>query len=242
MCTLLFAYKTFSQSPLCLASNRDEFLDRPAAGFHRWLRDGEDILAPLDVQAGGTWIGVNTHGVVAAITNRFGVPPKRDRHSRGALVPRALTFTNAESALLDLEDLNAGLFNPFHLLIADRHSAGIGWSDGRRVHRAPVEPGMHVLTERSFGASFRSREDNLRHALVLADSPDALTPLLQTRPSAKAAGARIDIEEFNYGTRSSTLVRMSEDGSFRIQHAMGPPDEANYEEVTWANMPVRPAP
>jgi uncharacterized protein with NRDE domain len=242
MCTLILAYKAFSQSPLYLATNRDEFLDRPASGFQRWPRGGEDILAPLDVKAGGTWIGINTHGVVAAITNRFGIPPDPKRHSRGALVPRALTFSDAESALLDLRGLNPSLYNPFHLFIADRHSAGIGWSDGNRLHCVPLTPGVHVLTERSFGASGISREDNLRQALVSAASPEALVPLLRTRPSENEAGARIELEEFNYGTRSSTLIGLKRDGTFRIQHAAGPPDEVHYEEITWTNVPVRTTP
>lgn len=43
-----------AESPLVIAANRDERLDRPASGPTRWA--GEKFFAPRDEQAGGTWL------------------------------------------------------------------------------------------------------------------------------------------------------------------------------------------
>ncbi|CAM9997249.1 unnamed protein product, partial [Discosporangium mesarthrocarpum] len=57
---------------IILASNRDEWLDRPTSPMHFWDDDGQpDILAGQDLQAGGTWLGVNRYGKLAMITNTW---------------------------------------------------------------------------------------------------------------------------------------------------------------------------
>src|SRR6185295_8299258 len=70
MCTLVALHRCTPDASLWVAANRDEFLDRPAEGPA--LRNGRAgaLVAPLDRRAGGTWWGLNAHGVFAAITNR----------------------------------------------------------------------------------------------------------------------------------------------------------------------------
>ena len=45
-----------------LASNRDEFHERPSAPMHRWEIDGKVFYAGRDLEAGGTWCGVRRSG------------------------------------------------------------------------------------------------------------------------------------------------------------------------------------
>ena len=58
-----------------ICHNRDEELTRPAATAEWWSRTssagktGRKIFAGRDLQAGGTWCGVNDEGQVAALTN-----------------------------------------------------------------------------------------------------------------------------------------------------------------------------
>ncbi|MCE7958558.1 MAG: hypothetical protein DYH06_11570, partial [Acidobacteria bacterium ACB2] len=85
MCTLVALHRCVPGAHLWVAANRDEFLARPAAGPA--LRDGRAgaIVAPLDLQAGGTWWGLNAQGVFAAVTNRPAPRPDPALRSRGQL-------------------------------------------------------------------------------------------------------------------------------------------------------------
>ena len=58
MCLILFSWKTHPKYNLVLAANRDEFYDRPTAAAAFW-EEHPNVLAGKDLQAGGTWIGVN---------------------------------------------------------------------------------------------------------------------------------------------------------------------------------------
>jgi uncharacterized protein with NRDE domain len=69
MCTLIVLHRCIPGRPLVVAANRDEFLDRPAEGMAlRTSRTGT-ILSPLDLEAGGTWVGLSQRGVFAGLTN-----------------------------------------------------------------------------------------------------------------------------------------------------------------------------
>lgn len=53
-----------------LASNRDEYFTRPTRRAHVWdPREGEVVLAGMDLLGGGTWLGVTKSGRVAVLTN-----------------------------------------------------------------------------------------------------------------------------------------------------------------------------
>ena len=72
MCTVVLLIRPGHAWPLVLAANRDEMLNRawdpPAA---HWP-DQPDVIAGRDRSGGGTWMGVNRAGVVAAVLNRPG--------------------------------------------------------------------------------------------------------------------------------------------------------------------------
>ncbi len=69
MCTLIVLHRCVPDRPLVVAANRDEFLDRPSEEpALRSSRTGP-IVAPLDLEAGGTWVGVSARGVFAGLTN-----------------------------------------------------------------------------------------------------------------------------------------------------------------------------
>ncbi|KAF8956526.1 NRDE protein-domain-containing protein [Flammula alnicola] len=77
---------------LILCTNRDEFLDRPTqnAHFHSFGNEANpdnsgQILSGRDLQAGGSWFGLNRSGRVALLTN-ITEPVKAYNTSRGYLV------------------------------------------------------------------------------------------------------------------------------------------------------------
>ncbi|MDZ7730490.1 MAG: NRDE family protein [Natrialbaceae archaeon] len=80
-----------------MAANRDEQFDRPAAEPGPFSTDPA-VVAPTDNQAGGTWIGVNEHGVVAGILESMGGRGTCCGAVRGKLVADVLDCQSAQQA------------------------------------------------------------------------------------------------------------------------------------------------
>src|SRR5919204_447819 len=69
MCLLMVIHKGVPRYPMVVVANRDEYYDRPTQGPHR-LAHNPVIWGGRDTRAGGTWLGVNAHGLVIGLTNR----------------------------------------------------------------------------------------------------------------------------------------------------------------------------
>jgi hypothetical protein len=109
---------------LVLAANRDELASRPARPPGRHWPDRAEVVAGLDVQAGGSWLGINDYGVVAGVLNRTGtLGPEAGKRSRGELVLEALDHADAAAAAQALSDLDPHAYRPFNLVIADNRDA-----------------------------------------------------------------------------------------------------------------------
>ena len=73
-------------APLLVGANRDEHLDRPAVAMTVLRESDPRILGGRDELAGGTWLAVNAHGLVAGLTNRpLPGGPDKSKRSRGEL-------------------------------------------------------------------------------------------------------------------------------------------------------------
>ena len=57
---------------MLIAANRDEMRGRPWSPPGRHWPQRPGIVAGQDREAGGTWLGANDAGVVAAVLNRVG--------------------------------------------------------------------------------------------------------------------------------------------------------------------------
>ena len=94
MCILFFAIKQHPRYPVIICANRDEFHQRPTQSMYWWPNNdllADKVLAGKDLQAGGTWLGLNEQGRFSALTN-FRQPQLFDKNkkSRGELVLHAL--------------------------------------------------------------------------------------------------------------------------------------------------------
>jgi len=124
MCTLVLMRRPGSAWPLLVAANRDELASRPARPPARHWPDRADVVAGLDVQAGGSWLGINDYGVVAGVLNRVGtLGPAAGKRSRGELVLEALDHADAAAAAAALADLDPDAYRPFNLIVADVQAA-----------------------------------------------------------------------------------------------------------------------
>src|SRR5687768_10986332 len=122
MCLVLAAVGVLRDAPLVLLANRDESYDR-AAEPPRARGGDPEIVCGLDVRSGGTWLGRNAAGVVAALTNRPG-PQDPARASRGSVPLAALAVRSALEGAQRAAAHAASLgSNPFSMLVADRDGA-----------------------------------------------------------------------------------------------------------------------
>src|SRR5215211_6629536 len=67
MCTLIILRRPEHDWPVVIGANRDEMIDRPAKPPGRHWPDRVEVVAGLDLLAGGSWLGVNDWGVAAAV-------------------------------------------------------------------------------------------------------------------------------------------------------------------------------
>ncbi len=214
MCTLAVAFRVDRRWPLVVAANRDERLGRASGGWA--LREGSGGIrhvAPLDLLAGGTWMGVSERGVFAGLTNYhapFEWYPDPARRSRGEIVSLALGAPSARAARDALAPAPAERWNPFHLLVADAESAFLWWYDGERAALRDLAPGLHVVTERSPDGSC-PRGDLVRARWPVEPAVARLRELLTVHADGPAAAATCIHGDPAYGTRSSAILRLATD-------------------------------
>ena len=104
MCLVVVAFRHHPDYPLVVVANRDEFYDRPAESAQFW-EDHPTVLAGRDMEAGGTWFGVNRHGHWATVTNYRGGGMGDGLRSRGDLPTEFLT-ASADNNTPHLSPLN----------------------------------------------------------------------------------------------------------------------------------------
>jgi len=198
MCVLILHHRLIPGYPVVVAANRDEARDRPSDPPFLWP---QGILAPRDRRAGGTWIGLSRHGLLAGITNRSREPVDPSRPSRGELVIEALTAQAARAAVQRVERAAfAAPRNPFNLLVADANEAFLVVG-GNGVVTRPLSPGTHVLTNQH-----ELGELDLGDLTPPGDLETALDRLRTICQDHGTHGYPVCKHGERYGTVSSTLI------------------------------------
>lgn len=227
MCLILFSFRAHRHFPLVVAANRDEHFSRPATAAAFW-DDHPAIYAGRDLEQGGTWMGINTSGCFAAVTNyRHGRPAAAPR-SRGALVSGFLRGNMPASNYL--AGIDGSQYNPYSLIAGDLDA--LCFQSNRGAGVLPVVPGIHGLSNHLLDTPWP--KVNAGKAALAAtrdsDDPDAigssLFALLSERTPAQDAqlpdtGIELQRErELSppfilgdlYGTRTSTLLLVHASG------------------------------
>jgi uncharacterized protein with NRDE domain len=116
MCTVLFSFKTHPEYPLILASNRDEFYERPTSSADFW-EEAPDLLAGRDLKECGTWLGITKTGRIATLTNfRAPASMRDDAPTRGKLVSNYLLSGKDPDTYFNDMRFKAHEYNGFNLL------------------------------------------------------------------------------------------------------------------------------
>ena len=105
MCLVVFGWQAHPDYRLILAGNRDESHRRPTQDAH-WWPDDQSILAGRDLQAGGTWLGVNKSGRFATVTNFREGPRSHGQYAGFSLL---VSDGNTMSYLSNRDDLESDL-------------------------------------------------------------------------------------------------------------------------------------
>ena len=180
MCTLVMLRRPAHSWPLLLAANRDEMVDRPWSAPGRHWPDRPEVVAGLDLTAGGSWLGLNDHGVVAAILNRrSSLGPAPGKRSRGELVLEALDHADAVAAAEAMAELNPAAYRSFNMVVADNRDAywlrNLAAADTRVIEVRPIPEGLSMLT--AYDLNDRASARIARHlpAFEAAPPPDPAT-------------------------------------------------------------------
>ncbi len=238
MCLIALAHRAAPDHPLVLAANRDEFFARESApaAFRRDPASGRELLAGLDLAAGGSWLGTTRDGRFAAVTNiRDPSRPARGRRSRGELVRDFLTGDAGPEEFAG--SLSGGFdeFAGYNLLVGDGSRLFHVDSAAGAVRELP--PGVYGLSNGALDGPWpkvRRGREGLRRLLADGGAPstDALTRMMLDREEAPDAelpdtGVPLEAERRlsppfvldaarGYGTRCTTAIVRDRAGAVRF--------------------------
>jgi len=229
MCLLFFSYKTTPGYRLVIAANRDEFLNRPAAPLD-FIDQDKRILAGLDLEGGGTWLGINRDGKFAALTNyREGGTQMENAPSRGEIICSYLSSPVSGGKFLGELKNRASSYNGFNLVLGEGEE--LWYYTNKQENPVRLKPGFYGLSNHFLDTPWpklsRGKE-LLRPVMVETDEvkPEKIFPLLKDTISPlddflpdtgigleweRLLGS-IFIESPGYGTRSSAVITCKDDG------------------------------
>lgn len=195
MCLIAFAIGSHPECPLLVASNRDEFFERPTAPLHPWTTPcgNATVWAGRDLRDGGTWLGFADNGRVAMLTNVRSARNATGQRSRGELPIRWL------AGRLSLEQLTGQIepssYGGFNLVVGDIRSGQWAWFSNRppeaphgetasaRLHCRALTPGVYGLSNAALDTPWPKTlrlKRALQRALTGPDGEEAALARLTT--------------------------------------------------------------
>jgi len=232
MTTFVIASHHYDKSPLSVAANHDGIVDEGATTFGVLQNRSPCMVGPMDAKGSPPWMGVNEHGVFCGITNRMGGYPNKTLRTRGQIVFQALRCRTAKEAFTTLKELEAADYNAFHLVMADLEGTYCVWSNGRFLTPVVLGQGIHVITERSFGAAQTAREDFLRASVQATQDVADLADVLGVHDEKPFDSPCVHVPASTYATLCSVILEFHQVRGLAIMYADGPPCEAEYEDYS----------
>lgn len=249
MCILFIAINKHPDYPLVIAANRDEFHVRPTKSLHFWTPQ-PNILAGQDLQAGGTWLGVNQVGNFAALTNiRNGLSRRDKAKTRGELVPLALQQPERINAqwLLD----HCDNYEPFNLIYQSNQH--LHCFNSTTKTNTLLEDGYHAICngelddvwpkmakgEQGLEAIIDAHQPILVEQLVTlmqdtSQAPDHLLPNTGVGVKWERMLSSIFIQSNDYGTRSTAIILKHASGSLDFFEQSYTPDGSVFNKKQFA--------
>lgn len=237
MCILFIAIDQHPDYPIIICANRDEFHQRPTQNMHWWPE--QNILAGKDLQAGGTWLGLNSESYFSALTN-FRRPARFDEHkrSRGDLVVQALK-ADGNKVQQHLSQ-NAHQYNDFNLVFGPLNNLQAFDSVNKKL--IPLKPGFHSICNGALDDIWPKMALGITtiETLITANEVNIeaffsvmMNQELAHKQQLPMTGISVELESLlssifivspEYGTRSTAIVLQTKVGNIEIY-------ERNYNEA-----------
>ena len=227
MCLILTAINPDSEFKLVLASNRDEFYERPTKNM--FWRSDKSILSGEDELKKGMWLGLNKNGSLAAVTNvrdfsddeALNQPEKKE--SRGDLVKN---FLEENISLKDYSNRITGSnYQGFNLILIKDYKLSIISSEGTELEEQ--SEGIFVLGNKKYNSKSEkllSAKNDFSDVLQSQLTHQGLIQLMSEPANEPFAFSNTFIKgnhgnEFNarfinsdiYGTRATTIITIDQE-------------------------------
>ncbi|GAA6183259.1 NRDE family protein [Aliiglaciecola sp. NS0011-25] len=240
MCILFIAVEQHPEYPLIIAANRDEFHQRPTVQSDFW-QDHPSLLAGRDLEAGGTWMGMNKNGRLCALTN-VRDPQKilNNAISRGHLVSEFLINQDSQQDYLAKLRDSKQQYNGYNLMFGEWNDLSVYNNHTDNVSK--LGPGVYGLSNADLNSPWpkinqgvTKLREHCQQAVSL--DTDKLFEILLDQTQAKdemlpKTGVPIDwerklssifIQSQDYGTRSSTLLLVNKNKHVTwLEHTFDP--------------------
>jgi uncharacterized protein with NRDE domain len=229
MCSIIL---NLTETGTFIAANRDELLARPwsAPGAHWPAYPG--VIAGRDNSAGGTWMALNRHGVMAAVLNRHGtLGPAAGKRSRGELPLLGLDQSTAgQAAAKIIQTIDQAAYRAFNLVIADADAAFfIRAPGGEDLTVTRFSAGVTMLTA---GEPNDVSEPRIaRHLPKFQSKPWESWPALLADAAPPIVSALNIPPRNGYGTVCSSLLALQTNAPPAWLFAPGAPDETAFQAV-----------
>jgi uncharacterized protein with NRDE domain len=235
MCLLALFFRAVPDAPVVVGANREEHYARPGEP-PRLVTEPVRFVGGVDPVGGGTWLGVNPHGVLVAVTNRRKSRPPVSPRSRGLLARDLLACPGAAAAAdLAARELDSGRYAGCNVVVAAAERAVVlHGADWLRVR--PLPPGLHVMANDDVNDESDPR---VGHALwnlyerQYDTADDCLEALRVVCSDARRDRMAVCLHGFDRGTVSGSLIALRDPlaGSTYL-HAQGPPDRTPYADCS----------
>lgn len=226
MCLIVLGKNIHPKYRLILAANRDEVYERPTKPVHYWDKPNQ-LLAGKDLEAGGTWLGINRYGDLAAVTNfRDPINYQPGKSSRGQIPVDFLEGrANPDQYLHHLQE-KASNFNGYNLL---------GQKEERLFHYnnqlqtvTELNDGIHAVSNATINTPWPKvvkAKEMFKTLTEGAFDHDALVEMMSNRETAdpeklpdtgiplemEVAVSAMCIRTEKYGTCSCTVITITHD-------------------------------
>ncbi len=241
MCLIVFSWQENKQYPLILLGNRDEFYQRPTAPADYWEGKDDHILAGKDLQAGGTWLGMNKQGKFTTITNyRDLLNIKENAPSRGDLTAEYLRSDLGPGDYLKSIHSSIDQYNGFNLLVGTPEE--LWYLNNVDGNIQQLKPGIYGLSNAVLDTEWpktKAAKEKFTTAIQGgASAPEELLPLLYDTTTADdkelpKTGVPLEwerklsamfIQSEDYGTSITSLLKIDREQKLHFTektHAVG---------------------
>ena len=237
MCLLAVIYQVDPECPIFVGANREEAYARKSLSPD--VRSLGDVhwLGGVDALAGGTWLGINEHGLVVAVTNRRKSQVAANCRSRGLLCRDLLACASVDEALASAqESIASHPYDGFNLALIDPRQAFV--LEAGDVPRLTALPrGIHLIANGELNDPLDPRLARVRgFCETLRDVPSTLWASkfrMLLGEHATDVAPPVCLHRGDGGTVSATVLTLPTDARrAEYWYAPGPPCTRPFEDLS----------